>query len=374
MSILINGNESKPTVTFLPFDCYDDAQRISAFEIIMGYRFFHLLNTFSKKELVGIKLSFGNGGEINNIPPDFISSLVNLIIRRGVDPVLCDTTYKYRDRYDNHYKHQNTISRKSCFSYDSSKVPFVMLDGISGNYEIEHEIHIDSKGSKSPAPSETARVSLAGDLRGLNGLIVCSRIVPHKRTGMEGAIKNIGFGLASRKGKIRQYSVSKPQVDYKKCVLCKRCINVCPTGAISLKDNIIVIDSETCVDCGKCVEYAYRGDISYRWDASPEHAQSTMALSALGVSSMFPNRIIYCNFLTQYSDPKNPDGEKKDIGILFSKDPVAIDKASLDIIKESHPQFLSQTVLSNVNYSVQLEYAERIGLGSCSYQLKTVAY
>jgi len=43
------------------------------------------------------------------------------------------------------------------------------------------------------------------------------------------------------------------KVDKEKCVGCGVCVNVCPAGAISVKDDKAVI-SDKCVDCGRCAQ------------------------------------------------------------------------------------------------------------------------
>lgn len=53
----------------------------------------------------------------------------------------------------------------------------------------------------------------------------------------------------------------------------------------------------------------------------------------------------------------------KDLGIFASTDPVAIDKACLDILDKNE----GRTVFKRGRYT--LEYAEKIGLGSKSYEL-----
>ena len=66
---------------------------------------------------------------------------------------------------------------------------------------------------------------------------------------------------------------------------------------------------------------------------------------------------------------KEDEGFIPDIGVLFSDDPVAIDKAGVDLIlaqnqedplKKAHPQ---------INYLRQLEYGQSIGLGAMDYEL-----
>lgn len=57
----------------------------------------------------------------------------------------------------------------------------------------------------------------------------------------------------------------------------------------------------------------------------------------------------------------------KDIGILYSQDIVAIDKASLDLAnKFSENKF---DAINQVNKDKQIEYAEKLGLGESKYDL-----
>jgi pyruvate formate lyase activating enzyme len=44
-----------------------------------------------------------------------------------------------------------------------------------------------------------------------------------------------------------------------RCVRANRCIEVCPTQAISVKENGLVLDKSLCNLCGKCVEACYAG-------------------------------------------------------------------------------------------------------------------
>ncbi len=61
-----------------------------------------------------------------------------------------------------------------------------------------------------------------------------------------------------------------------------------------------------------------------------------------------------------------------DLGILASEDPVAIDKASLDITREAHGKDLARLSYSHLDPMTQLHHAESIGLGSLEYELVKV--
>lgn len=44
------------------------------------------------------------------------------------------------------------------------------------------------------------------------------------------------------------------EVDSGKCTGCGICIDACPQGAISIRDNVAVVDHRLCISCGNCAE------------------------------------------------------------------------------------------------------------------------
>jgi ferredoxin len=38
------------------------------------------------------------------------------------------------------------------------------------------------------------------------------------------------------------------------CIGCTKCVRTCPNGAISMDNNLAVIDYEKCTNCGACAE------------------------------------------------------------------------------------------------------------------------
>ena len=43
-----------------------------------------------------------------------------------------------------------------------------------------------------------------------------------------------------------------PWVDKNKCIGCGICLNICPVGAITIKNGRAEIDQDKCTHCGKC--------------------------------------------------------------------------------------------------------------------------
>ena len=57
-------------------------------------------------------------------------------------------------------------------------------------------------------------------------------------------------------------STYRATVDPERCIVCGACLELCPTGAISI-DRIAHIDPIRCTGCGRCVEACPQGAL--RW-------------------------------------------------------------------------------------------------------------
>ena len=111
---------------------------------------------------------------------------------------------------------------------------------------------------------------------------------------------------------------------------------------------------------------------------------------AYGVVHKKKRKALYLNFITQVSPACDCYGFSdtpivNDIGILSSEDPVAIDQASVDLVNREPGNRLSKlpghwdpggdkfrALYPEVDWNIQLSYAEEIGLGTRAYELITI--
>jgi ferredoxin len=52
-----------------------------------------------------------------------------------------------------------------------------------------------------------------------------------------------------------------PEIDHKLCILCGDCIASCPTGALSLSEEAVLLDEQQCAYCGDCEDVCPQGAI-----------------------------------------------------------------------------------------------------------------
>jgi uncharacterized Fe-S center protein len=100
-----------------------------------------------------------------------------------------------------------------------------------------------------------------------------------------------------------------------------------------------------------------------------------MAEYAYGIKKVFGSRMLFLNVITNVTpgcdcDPANDAPLVPDIGFLASTDPVAIDRASHDLVTKAHGgQDPFVQFYPHLNPLIQLEYAGEIGLGTNEYTL-----
>ena len=315
-----------------------------------------------KKDLTAVKVHFGELGNSSYIPAKYIVPIVKTIRGRGARAFVTDTNVLYKSQRDNAVDHLN-LAYQHGFHYKTLGAPVIIADGLTGHNE--NEIRID-------APIHQT-VSLAADFVAADSVIVASHATGHLSTGLAATIKNMGMGMASRKGKLEQHSVSKPGIRPQRCTACGQCLHWCPVDAIGIPDNFAVIDENICIGCGECLTVCRFGAVYFKWDNTNEKLQQEIAEHALGIAKQKKDKIGYLTFLVQMTKDcdcmaQQPDYLLEDIGVLAGKDPVAIDQAVIDLTSQKGKS-LAELSYPAIQAEHQLEYAERIGLGSREYEL-----
>ena len=210
--------------------------------------------------------------------------------------------------------------------------------------------------------------------------------------GYGGTIKNLAMGCAPQAGKIDQHG--RNVVIYPKCIGCGQCVPLCPRNALSLekaeKGRHAVIDKERCIGCYECVTACKQGAIGVDTPNEYSDFAERMAEYAYGAVKGKEGRICYLNFLLNVTPQCDCAGWSEpaivpDLGILASEDPVALDTACFELVKEAHSLIpLGEHGAHSCGYDKfsalhpntrgwhQVEYAESIGMGSRDYELITV--
>ena len=317
-------------------------------------------------DFVAIKLHVGEANNTTHVKPELIKAIVDEAHSKSGNVFLTETSTLYKGERENAVKHL-LHAHKHGFGIERIGAPFIMADGLTGNSEIE--VAIDGIHDRT--------VKIAREIALADVLIVVSHPTGHLQTGLGACLKNLGMGLASRAGKLRQHSAIMPEVITARCRFCKKCLNWCPEAAIVESGQKAFILRDKCVGCGECLTVCRYDAIKYDWGTESELLQQRMAEHAYGVVKGKEGKCIYLNVLVNMTgdcDCYDTDQSKiiPDLGILISKDPVAIDKATLDLTREANSKSLAEISYPELDPLHQLEHGVKLGMGSLEYELINV--
>jgi hypothetical protein len=329
-----------------------------------------------KKDLVALKVHFGELGNTAYIRPVYLRKIVETVKALGGHPFLTDANTVYAGTRSDSPSHLVTAVHNG-FGFSAVDAPLIIADGLRGRTETP--VTINAKNFK--------RVYIGTEIVNADVLISIAHFKGHELAGFGGTLKNLGMGCASRRGKLAQHSTVNPKVVGKKCVGCGDCILHCSQNALSLIEKKAHIDEKKCIGCGECILICENEAIQIQWNQSIPVFLENMAEYTLGVMKNKQGRSLFVNFITNVSPACDCYGHNdapivRDIGVLAATDLVAVDQASVDLVNQQPalPDTCLETnrgagedkfkgLYPKVEWSIQLEHAERLGLGTRQYEL-----
>ncbi len=257
---------------------------------------------------VAVKISTGEPGGHNYLSPDLIKELVQSVHGTIVE---CNTAYPG--------KRASTAMHKQA-AKDHGFTAIAPVD------------IMDEDGSVAlpfPRGKHIKQDYVGSHFKNYNSFIILSHFKGHAMGGFGGAFKNMSIGIASSEGKmwIHTAGTTKSTSDF----------------ALCFKTN---------------------------QDAFLE----SMAEAAGAVMKQMGNRVVYISVMNRLSvdcdcDSHPKDPTMKDIGILASLDPVALDQACVDLVyKAPDGKDLIERMESRHGIHT-IEHAAEMGLGSRNYKI-----
>ncbi len=261
---------------------------------------------------VAVKLSTGESNKSNHLDPTLIAPLVKEVNGTIVE---CNTAY---DGNRNSTEKHLEAAREHGFTAIAN-VDIMDADG---------EVKIPVEGGTHLKYDIVGKNFLNYDF-----LVVLSHFKGHAMGGYGGALKNISIGIASSNGKAYIHTAGK-------------------------------------------VEDA--GDL---WNNLPEQDAflESMAEACKGVIDHMGDKVIYISVANKLSVDCDCDGDPEtpkmgDIGILASLDPVALDRACVDMVFNSEDPGKADLIerINSRHGTHTIEHAEKLGLGSQKYRIVTI--
>ena len=256
------------------------------------------------------KVHSGESGNQNFLHPEYFKDIINYVKATVVE---CNTAYQgSRNETEKHKKSLNDHGWSKYFNVD-------LLDEVDADIVLKIENGNILKENY-----------IGHNTKNYDSMLVLSHFKGHPMGGFGGAIKQLSIGLASSRGKTWIHSAGKTK------------------------------------------------DPNVLWDniASQNDFLASMADAASSVVKYFCNNIAYINVMANMSVDcdccaKAEDPCMKDIGILASTDPVAIDKACIDLVYNSADEGSKYLIkrIERQNGTYIFEAVKKLDFGSLDYEL-----
>ena len=268
------------------------------------------------KELLGkvaVKLHSGEQGNQNYIRPEFVKAIVE-----RVNGTVVECNAAYEGARNSTEKHKKLIEDHGWTKYFD--VDIMDADG--------DDMVLDIPNGKVLKQNFVVK-----NMKNYDSMLVLSHFKGHPMGGYGGALKQLSIGCASSEGKSWIHSAGKT------------------------KDQTIV------------------------WENLPEQNLflESMADAASSVVNYFKDNILFINVMCNLSVDCDccavaEDPCMKDIGILASTDPIAIDQACIDLIYNSkdpgRDHFVERVERQNGRHTI--DAAAELGFGTKEYELINV--
>ena len=267
------------------------------------------------KELTGkvaVKISTGEPGGHNFLNPNLIKDLVNKLNGTIVE---CNTAYKGRRNTTEEHK-------KAIQEHGFTAIANVDIMDEDGDMPLTVEGGIHLKENY-----------VGAHLANYDSMLMLSHFKGHAMGGFGGALKNMSIGVASSNGKAWIHTAGKTNNPSKLWL------------HLPKQDEFL----ESMAEADKSVVDYMKGNIVY--------------------INVINNISIDCDCDSNPEAPCMPD-----IGIISSTDPVAIDKAGLDLIYNSENKGKEKLIkrIESKHGVHTVEYAEKLGLGTMDYELVNI--
>ena len=258
---------------------------------------------------VAVKMHSGEKGNKNYLRPEFVKDVINYVNGTVVE---CNTAYE--GARNSTEKHLELIKEHEWEKY----FPFDLLDREGPDMELD-----------IPNGKVLKKNYVGKDLAKYDSLLVLSHFKGHAMGGYGGALKQLSIGCASSAGKTLIHTAGK----------------------------------ET--------------DQTKLWDNLPEQDRflEAMADAASSIVDYFKGNAVYINVMKNISVDCDCDGNAsdpcmKDIGILASLDPVAIDQACLDLVYNSNDPGRDKLIerIESRHGVHTIEVAYDLGVGNREYE------
>ncbi len=231
------------------------------FKAVKVFRDAGLGELFSPGDWVGIKIHFGEYGNTACLRPHYVRAIADEIKRCGGKPVVVDcTTILFSDHSSRATATDMLeVGRRHGLTEESLGCPLWVCDGEYGFDDVKVEV---------PNGVFLKHSYMGKKLQELGAMIAVSHFKGHPLGVFGGALKNIGIGCGSKRGKLLTHCLNHPAYGVKNWTLNQQAAQAaaagphpnvldrlmanCPFDVFTWENETLSMDLGKCIQCAAC--------------------------------------------------------------------------------------------------------------------------
>jgi len=360
-------------------------------------------NLIKRGDLVAIKVHCGEWDNTAYLRPVYARTLADTVKALGGRPFVCDTTtlpYSPTSSRSTGLDLMVTAERNG-YTSGALGCPFICADGLMGT----DDFRVDIPEGYILKEAYIAQAVAVADV-----LIALSHFKGHAAGVFGGAIKNLGIGAQSKRGKFNVHVAGHPKYGIVASTTfrpenCKGrkgeenwqiLEDICPYGCFHVTETSIEWERERCCECRSCLGPMAGRGIFELSDLNFKALGAAIADACLAtVNTVGRDKTAFINMAIDLSPRCDCVGFSDspilpNLGVFAGFDPVAVDKACLDMSRDTggipgsnaeemdvleagaHKFDTCAPLLSGLYEDIQVNTGEIIGLGTRNYELVRV--
>lgn len=293
---------------------------------------------------VGLKVHMGEWGNALNLRPHWVSAVADEVKRLGGQPCVVETNtaaFSPACARANATDHLKTAAAHG-FTEETMGCPIVICDGEWGMDDVRVEV---------PNGIYMKYAYMGKGFTDFDKIIVISHFKGHMLGVFGGAMKNVGIGMASARGKFAVHNMSHHEMGMKTWEIDQDGVKVfgraprpnmvdaivagCPANAFTYDGEVLTRDKEKCRMCGFCMGYGMMGIYQLPPELIPSWPAGIVDAASGFIQAMGKENMMYLNYamditpgcdcMCSHDRPLLPN-----IGVFASRDPVALDLACVE--------------------------------------------
>ena len=318
------------------------------FKLVKVLRDAGLADVVKPGDKVGIKIHFGEWGNALNLRPHWVSAVVDEVKRLGAEPTIVETCVAPYGEYVSRFTKEDHLrtAKLHGFTEETMGCPIDIVDGECGIDDVEVEV---------PHGVYLKKARMGKGFLKYDQIVVVSHFKGHPMGVFGGALKNVGIGMSSGRGKLAAHLIVHHRLGFPGSTinqeavaqfaamphpnLIDRVVESDPRGAYKYEDGVLKHEGDPYDICGYEFGWMFSGIYNLKYELMVTWPPALVDAASAYIHKIGKENMIFASYAMDIApacDCVNFTDKAlvPNLGVFASRDPVALDMACMEMAEE----------------------------------------